>query len=57
MSRRGGGPGGRPNFAARRDLPQADKVDSLRDALYPRRTFYDRNGLPRAEPWTVREVA
>lgn len=35
----------------------ADKVDSLRDALYPRRVFYDRHGLPRAEPWTVVEVA
>lgn len=57
MSRRGGGPGGRPNFAARRDLPQADKVDSLRDALYPRRVNFDRHGLPRATPWTVTQVA
>ena len=57
MSRRGGGPGGRPSFAARRDIPQADKVDTLRDALYPRRVFYNRHGLPRSSPWTVAEVA
>jgi hypothetical protein len=42
---------------ARRDIPQADRVDTIRDALYPRHVFYDLHGLPRAEPWTVADVA
>jgi hypothetical protein len=56
MSGRGRG-GGRGGFAARRDIPLADKVDSLRDALYPKRVFYDLRGFPQNAPWTINQVA
>jgi hypothetical protein len=57
MSRRGGGGGGgRGPAFARRDIPQAEKVDTLRDALYPKRIYFNLHGLPQVEPWTVDQI-
>ena len=42
---------------SRRDLPQADRVDSIRDALYPARPHYGLQGVPLPSPWVASDVS